>query len=61
MTHKEQVAEALRTMDFYKLAKLTMEEHDMKIKVKHVNSKEELTRCGNRFFTKEQLAEIARA
>ena len=25
MTHQEQVAEALKTMDFYKLAKLTIE------------------------------------
>lgn len=33
----------------------------MKIKVKQIMSKETLQRCGNRFFTKEQLSEIERA
>lgn len=30
----------------------------MKIKVKQIRSKETLQRCGNRFFTKEQLKQI---
>lgn len=33
----------------------------MKIKVDYTESVEELVFNGNRFFTKEQLAEIARA
>lgn len=33
----------------------------MKIKVKHIDSEEELVRCGNKFFTQEQLDEIRRA
>ena len=33
----------------------------MKIKVEQIESKENLERCGNRFFTKEQLSEIERA
>jgi len=33
----------------------------MKIKVKQVKSEEQLEFHGNRFFTKEQLREIARA
>lgn len=28
MSHKEKVAEALKTMDYYQLAKLTMEDED---------------------------------
>lgn len=33
----------------------------MKIEVKQIRSKETLQRCGNKFFTKEQLSEIERA
>lgn len=33
----------------------------MKIKIKQISNRERLKRIGNRFFTKEQLAEIARA
>lgn len=33
----------------------------MKIKVKYIKSKETLVRCGNRFFTQEQLDEIRKA
>lgn len=33
----------------------------MKIEINYKKSHEELTRCGNRFFTKEQLNEIMRA
>lgn len=33
----------------------------MKIKIEYTESVEELELHGNRFFTKEQLAEIARA
>lgn len=62
MTRQEKMDEALRTMDFYELAKLTYERsNNMKIKVKQIKSEETLKRCGNRFFTKEQLREIARA
>lgn len=62
MTSEERLDEALRTMDFYELAKLTYERsNNMKIKVKQIKSEETLQRFGNRFFTKEQLREIARA
>lgn len=30
----------------------------MKIKVKQIKSEEELTKCGNRFFTNEQIENI---
>lgn len=55
--------EALRTMDYYNLAKLTYErDHKMKIKVEDLTPETEtLTLHGNKFFTKEQLEEIARA
>lgn len=33
----------------------------MKIEIKQIKSEEELELYGNRFFTKEQLNEIARA
>lgn len=33
----------------------------MKIKIRHIKSEETLERCGNRFFTQEQLDEIRRA
>ena len=33
----------------------------MKIKIEQVKSEETLVRCGNRFFTQEQLDEIRRA
>lgn len=33
----------------------------MKIEIKQIRSKEDLVFSGNRFFTKEQLQEIARA
>lgn len=62
MTKQDRLDEALRTMDFYELAKLTYERsNNMKIKVKQIKSEETLQRFGNRFFTKEQLREIARA
>lgn len=62
MTRQEKMDEALRTMDFYELAKLTYERsNNMKIKVKQIKSEETLQRFGNKFFTKEQLREIARA
>lgn len=62
MTREQRLDEALRTMDFHELAKLTYERsNNMKIKVKQIKSEETLKRCGNRFFTKEQLREIARA
>ena len=62
MTKQDRLDEALRTMDFYELAKLTYERsNNMKIKVKQIKSEETLQRFGNRFFTKEQLQEIARA
>lgn len=59
MTKEERLDEALRTMDFYELAKLTYERsNNMKIKVKQIKSEETLQRFGNRFFTKEQLKQI---
>lgn len=62
MTREQRLDEALRTMDFYELAKITYERsNNMKIKVKQIKSEETLQRFGNRFFTKEQLREIARA
>lgn len=62
MTKDERLDEALRTMDFYELAKITYERSNpMKIKVKQVKSEEQLEFHGNRFFTQEQLREIARA
>lgn len=33
----------------------------MKIEIKQVKSEETLQRCGNRFFTQEQINEIMRA
>ena len=33
----------------------------MKIEIKQIKSEEELELCNNRFFTQEQLNEIARA
>ena len=55
--------EALRTMDYYNLAKLTYERNNkMKIKIKDLTPNTEiLTRNGNKFFTNEQLEKIARA
>lgn len=62
MTRGERLDEALRTMDFYKLAKLTYERSNpMKINVKQVESEEQLEFHGNRFFTQEQINEIMRA
>lgn len=62
MTRQEHMQEALRKMDFYELAKLTYERNTpMKINVNQVKSEETLEFHGNRFFTKEQLKEIARA
>lgn len=62
MTRNERLSEALRTMDFYELAKMTYERsRPMKIKVEQVKSEEKLEFHGNRFFTKEQLKDIARA
>lgn len=55
--------EALRTMDYYNLAKLTYERNNkMKIKVNDLTpNTETLTFNGNQFFTKEQLKQIERA
>lgn len=62
MTKQERLSEALRTMDFYELAKITCERSNpMKIDIEQVKSEEQLELHGNRFFTKEQLREIARA
>lgn len=63
MTKQERLQEALRTMDFYELAKLTYERsNNMKIKVKDLTPEtQELTFSGNKLFTKEQLEEIMRA
>lgn len=62
MTRKERLDEALRTMDFYKLAKLTYERSNpMKININQVEDEEQLELHGNRFFTQEQLKEIERA
>lgn len=62
MTREERLDEALRTMDFYELAKITYERsNNMKIKVNQIKSEETLKRFGNKFFTKEQINEIVRA
>ena len=62
MTRGKRLDEALRTMDFYELAKLTYERSNpMKINVKQVESEEQLEFHGNRFFTQEQINEIMRA
>lgn len=55
--------EALKTMDYYNLAKLTYERNNkMKIKVNDLTpNTETLTFNGNKFFTKEQLEQIERA
>lgn len=59
MTRGERLDEALRTMDFYELAKITYERSNpMKINVKQVKSEEQLEFHGNRFFTRAQLQEI---
>lgn len=62
MTRKERLDNALKSMDFYELAKLTYERSGkMNIKVNYTKSEEQLERCGNKFFTQEQLAEIVSA
>ena len=62
MSRDERLDEALRTMDFYELAKITYERSNpMKINVKQVKSEEQLEFHGNRFFTQVQLREIERA
>lgn len=62
MTKQERLDEALKNWDFYELAKITYERSNpMKINVKQVKSEEQLEFHDNRFFTKEQLREIARA
>ena len=62
MTREQRLDEALRTMDFYELAKITYgRSNPMKIDIEQVKSEEQLEFHGNRFFTKEQLREIARA
>lgn len=62
MTREQRLDEALRTMDFYELAKLTYERSNpMKINVNQVESEEQLEFHGNRFFTQEQINEIMRA
>lgn len=56
MIREEKLDEALRTMDFYELAKLTYERGEpMKINIKQTKSEEMLQRFGNKFFTKEQI------
>ena len=62
MTRGQRLDEALRTMDFYELAKLTYERSEpMKVNVKQVKSEEKLELHGNKLFTETQLSEIARA
>lgn len=62
MTRKERLDKALKYMDFYELAKISYERSGkMNIKVKHIKSHEQLERYGNKFFTKEQIAEIVSA
>lgn len=62
MSKDERLDEALRTMDFYELAKITYERsRPMKIKIEQVESEEKLELHGNRLFTKDQLKDIARA
>lgn len=59
MTKQERLNEALKTMDFYELAKLTYERSKpMKIEIKQVKSEETLQRFGNKFFTAEQVKEM---
>lgn len=59
--HNERLDKALQTMDFYELAKITYEgSNNMNINVKQIKSEETLQRFGNKFFTQEQLKEIAR-
>lgn len=56
MTKQERLQEALRTMNFYELAKITYERSEpMKIKVNQIESKETLQRFGNKFFTEAQV------
>lgn len=62
MTKDDKLDEALRKMDFYKLAKITYERSNpMKININQVEDEEQLELHGNRFFTQEQLKEIERA
>lgn len=62
MTKQERLDEALRTMDFYELARITYEgSNNMNINVKQIKSEETLQRFGNKFFTQEQINEIVRA
>lgn len=62
MTREQRLNEALRTMDFYELAKLTYERSEpMKVNVKQMKSEEKLELHGNKLFTETQLNEIARA
>lgn len=62
MTRKERLDKALKSMDFYELAKLTYERSGkMNIKVNYTKSEEQLERYGDKFFTQEQLAEIVSA
>lgn len=59
MTKQERLQEALRTMNFYELAKITYERSEpMKIKVNQIPSDEQLELHSNRFFTQTQLGEI---
>lgn len=59
MTKQERLDEALRTMDFYELAKITYERNNpMRINVKQVKSEEVLQRFGNKFFTEVQVKEL---
>lgn len=63
MNRKERLDKALKYFDFYELAKLTYERNnEMKIEIKDLTpNTETLARNGNKFFTKEQLGQIARA
>ena len=63
MTKQDRLDKALRTMDFYELAKITYERsNNMKIEVKDLTPEpQELTFSGNKLFTREQLEEIMRA
>ena len=63
MNRKERLDRALKYFDPYELAKITYERNnEMKIEIKDLTpNTETLTRNGNKFFTKEQLGQIARA
>lgn len=58
MSRNDRLDRALKNMDFYELAKLTIEAQPMKIKIKQIKSEETLQRFGNKFFTEAQVEGI---